>query len=397
MRGTTSRQQTKAPPRLVRTSQPPVVRIDLPERPDRPQRACVVHEHRDPVAGLLLDRDDRVAQSRSASVTSATALTAVAPRSRTRRASPRDPASVRATSPTANPSSASATAVARPIPRLAPVTTATGSPRSRQLARGARAARASRPPRGCLDTEDPSARRSRGGRELPSDRLSTQSRASLRVRPVGNALVEAALPELRLAVRRAVAVARVRLDDVDDLERGPERVAEGRRVTRSRSSADEWYSGNSPCGVREKRADGQVESRRAVLALVAAARLQSETRLPGARARARTRRHDRSGASPRRLRLYRSGPGSPTHEIASPCCTRSSVVAVAGEPAERPERPRAPEEAIRVAQLLPRQRPRERPEQHDSREVVVRERRVADVGAEQELRVGRARGCVTSP
>ena len=125
--------------------------------------------------------------------------------------------------------SASASAVARPIPRLAPGDDGDRPGRSRQLARGARAARASAAASRIASNGRPDRSAIASRSWLPSDRLSTQRYASLRVRPVGDALVEAALPELRLAVRRAVAVARVRLDHVDDLERGPER---GRRAPR---------------------------------------------------------------------------------------------------------------------------------------------------------------------
>src|SRR5262249_31029745 len=41
--------------------EPPVFGIDLPQRPDRPQRPGVVHEHRDAIADLVLDRDDCIA------------------------------------------------------------------------------------------------------------------------------------------------------------------------------------------------------------------------------------------------------------------------------------------------------------------------------------------------
>ncbi len=66
-------------------------------------------------------------------------------------------------------------------------------------------------------------------------------------------------------------------------------------------------------------------------------------------------------------------------------------LAVAVEPAERTERARDSRAGGTCAvSVCSRQRPRERPEQHDAREVVVGERRMADVRREQELGVRRA-------
>ena len=52
---------------------------------------------------------------------------------------------------------------------------------------------------------------------------------SFRVRPVGDRLVQAASPELRLAVWGQVPVRAVRLDGVDDLEDRAERLRQARR------------------------------------------------------------------------------------------------------------------------------------------------------------------------
>src|SRR5262245_39127972 len=62
------------------------------------------------------------------------------------------------------------------------------------------------------------------------------------------------------------------------------------------------------------------------------------------------------------------------------------IVAIAVEPAQRPERPRAPEEAVRVSEPLAGQRTSDRPKKDDARKVVVREGGMTDVSAEQKLR-----------
>ena len=108
----------------------------------------------------------------------------------------------------------------------------------------------------------------------PSDRFSTQSMRHLdRQRASASppmASVEAALAELRLALRVLVHVGPVVLEHVEDLQAGRSESASCSGWTKSRLSAEVWYSGKRPCGVRDQAAHGQIEAGRAVLALVVA-------------------------------------------------------------------------------------------------------------------------------
>src|SRR5262249_5939225 len=63
-------------------------------------------------------------------------------------------------------------------------------------------------------------------------------------------------------------------------------------------------------------------------------------------------------------------------------------IGVPVEPAKRAQRSGAPEESIGVSQGLVRERTGDGPEEHDAREVVVGQRGMADVGADEELRRG---------
>ena len=53
-------------------------------------------------------------------------------------------------------------------------------------------------------------------------------------------------------------------------------------MTKSRSSADVWYSGYSPCGVRVRRPERQVEAGGAVLPLVVAVGREVDDAMIGA-------------------------------------------------------------------------------------------------------------------
>ena len=109
-------------------------------------------------------------------------------------------------------------------------------------------------------------------------------------------------------------------------------------VTSSRLSADEWYSGKRPCGVRVNVPDREVEPRRAELPLVAAAGLPARDEAVGeAGEHEGGRTVDRRAALP--ASLVTEGPGSPTQETASPCRDAVERVEIAGQPAERAERP----------------------------------------------------------
>ena len=214
----------------------------------------------------------------------------------------------------------------------------------------------------------------------------------LRVRPVGHALVEAALAELRLAVRREIAVARIRLEQVDDRERGRERRARARR--RSRASGRPPRSGTRGRGrgafATACRRGGRIRANR--IAVRRRRSAASRRRCSPARARATYARCavDRRVAAPaslvaQRPRIADAGDDEPVPDAVE-------RVAVAIEPAERAERARAPQQAEGMCQRLLGQRLRERPEQHDAGEVVVGERRMAHVRGEQELGVASRRG-----
>ena len=95
-------------------------------------------------------------------------------------------------------------------------------------------------------------------------------------------------------------------------------------VTSVRSSAEEWYWGKRPCGVRDSVPTGRSKPGEQYCRSSPPLGCQSVTMLPGSRASTYAEARS-TGASPRRLRLYRSGPGSPTHDTTSPWRTRSSV------------------------------------------------------------------------
>ena len=234
------------------------------------------------------------------SVTSATAATALAPVCSTSscvssRASPD-----RATSPRANPAWASASAVARPMPRLAPVTIATRSVTG--SARAGRAARVSRRRCGSRRRGAPIARRSLRRSWRPSDRLSTQRYASSRFVPSGTLWYRPRLPSCGSPFGERLRY--VAFVSITSMIRSAVRkdAASASAVTRSRSSAEEWYSGKSPCGVRESVPTGRSNPGEQNCRSSPPVGCHSDRMLVGSPAR--TCAATRSiGASPRRLRL----------------------------------------------------------------------------------------------
>ena len=149
----------------------------------------------------------------------------------------------------------------------------------------------------------------------------------------------------------------------------------------SRSSADEWYSGNSPSRERVRQPTGR--SKPGELNCRSSqphGTKSSDSSAGDARTTCAPARS--TSASPRRLRLYVSGPGSPTHAMTSPPTMLDSAPR-SGEPRDRADRPRDEEEAIREPPRSLRQQSPQLGQERDAREVVVRERRVADVGREQ--------------
>ena len=169
----------------------------------------------------------------------------------------------------------------------------------------------------------------------------------LRVRAVGDALVEAAPAELRLAVRRAGSEARVRLHDVDDLERGPVGGRELLRPHEGEVVRGGVVLGEEPVRCPRERSHRQVEAGRAVLPLVAAGRL------PVADDAVRLAPEDvRGGAVDRRVPA--PAPLVPQRARVADARDHEPVlypverVEVPREPAERPQRPGAPEQAVRV-------------------------------------------------
>ena len=73
--------------------------------------------------------------------------------------------------------------------------------------------------------------------------------------------IEPSPAELRLAFRVGVQVAAVAFQHVHDIETGRERVTELLGARRSsRSSAEVWYSGYSPCGGPPEPSDRKVET-----------------------------------------------------------------------------------------------------------------------------------------
>ena len=151
-------------------------------------------------------------------------------------------------------------------------------------------------------------------------------------------------------------------------------------VTSSRLSAEEWYSGKSPCGVRDRVPTGRSNPGEQNWRSSPPVGCQSETMLSGS-----LREHVRRGAVDRRVTasaaLVPQRARVADARDDEPVLDAVERLEVAVEPAERPERPRAPEQPVRVSQLLPGERSGDRPEQHDAGEVVVRERRMADVRA----------------
>ena len=149
--------------------------------------------------------------------------------------------------------------------------------------------------------------------------------------------------------------------------------------------------GEEAVGRSRQRADGEVESGRTELPLVAAGRLPVGDDAPRlAPEHVSGCAVDRGVAAPASLvaqgaRVADAGDDEPVPDAVE-------RVAVAIEPAERAERARAPEQAEGMCQRLVGQRLRERPEQHDAGEVVVGERRMAHVRGEQELGVASRRG-----
>ena len=109
-----------------------------------------------------------------------------------------------------------------------------------------------------------------------------------------------------------------------------------------------------------ERADGQVEPGRAVLPLVAAGRLPvADDAVRLAPEDVRGGAVDARIAAPAPLVPQRAGVADARdHE---PVLHPVERVEVPREPAERPQRPGAPEHAVRVLQPLAGQRPRQRP------------------------------------
>ena len=62
--------------------------------------------------------------------------------------------------------------------------------------------------------------------------------------------IDPVLPELRFSLRREIEVDPVVLEHVEHLQVQLRESARNSGCTKPRSSADVWYSGYSPCGVR---------------------------------------------------------------------------------------------------------------------------------------------------
>ena len=142
---------------------------------------------------------------------------------------------------------------------------------------------------------------------------------------------------------------------------------------------------NSPSRERVRQPTGKVEPGRVELALVPSPRNEVED-ASAARARPRGPPARSTSASPRRLRLYVSGPESPTQATTKPGRDPRMAVLVPREPRDRTDRPGDEEEAVGQSSRDRGQRRGELGEQRDAGEVVVRERRVAHVRREEDLR-----------
>ncbi len=160
---------------------------------------------------------------------------------------------------------------------------------------------------------------------------------------------------------------------------------------KSRSSAEVWYSGKLPGRRAGERPDGQVEAGRVELPLVPAPGLPL-VHLGGI---ARVAQDELSGpidlrVAPAALLVGQRAriANAQAHE---PVLHALQALLVAREPGDRADRAGAEEEAVRVAKRPAREVLRERGHQHQSREIVVRHRRVAGVARDEHLVCGLAR------
>ena len=153
---------------------------------------------------------------------------------------------------------------------------------------------------------------------------------------------------------------------------------------------DVWYSGYSPWGVRVRTqpARSNPGSSTAARRSRRARSQRSRCGRPECRSTCAAARSIR--ASPRRLRLYVGGPGSPTHVTTRPCSMRPTRCSLSASHVIDPIVPGDEQEAVRVAEREPCQVLGETRRQRDARQVVVREGRVAAVTGDEDLFLGLA-------
>jgi hypothetical protein len=136
--------------------------------------------------------------------------------------------------------------------------------------------------------------------------------------------VEAASPELRLAVRAQVREAAVGLEHLDELEGPVHRSCERLGPDSLQPVRRGVVAGELGVRCAHEAADGQVEPRRAELALVAAPRLPRQDPIGAPESRSTSSIARSTAASPRLLRSSVKSPLSPMQDNIRPCSMRSS-------------------------------------------------------------------------
>ena len=203
--------------------------------------------------------------------------------------------------------------------------------------------------------------------------------------------VEAAAPELRLAIGAEVHARSIGLEHLDDLEAGAHRLAERPGRIRSRPSAEVWYPSNPPCGVRIRQPTGRSNPGEQNWRSSPPQGSQSTTRCgaPESRSTSSTARSTSAVAVP--AALVRQAALVADARDSQAMLDAIQRLAVLVQPRQRSDRARREHEPVGVPQLSLRKLLGEHRRDRDPREVVVGERRVADVGRDQHLVVARPR------
>ena len=195
--------------------------------------------------------------------------------------------------------------------------------------------------------------------------------------------IEAALPELRLALGREVHQRVVVLEDVQNLEHGVKRLLEPLRPDQLEVVGGRVVLGKLALERAREAAYGQVESRRVVLPLIPAPRDEVEDSSAAAADDVRARAVDKGVPPPapfvrQRPGVAHTGDDKAGHDLSRRASFRASQ-------AIEPIVPWDEEESVRELPRPVREHRGELGEERDPGEIVVRERGVAHVGAEQDL------------